>query len=151
MSTFHCLRWSYTNKSFFCRLFFNEPLYFPFFIVLSTRFISPRLPPPSPPSSRHLLISPWWIMNNSLHFYHCWVMYEHIHLHTPDYQRYVYSWASTLGHTHFLLWCPRWPRVSLMCGHHPSPRQLINRPAHQSFVDGRTGPAWRAHDTSSHL
>lgn len=79
---------------------------------LSRALASHRLP---------LLISLWWIMNNSLHFYRRQVMYEHVHLHSPDYRCYVYSWATELGSTYFLVWWPRWPRMSLMCGRHPSP------------------------------
>lgn len=64
-------------------------------------------------------------------------MYEHIHLHTHDYERYGYSWVTALGHTHYLVWWPQWPQMSLMGGDHPSPRQIINRPAHQSLATGQ--------------
>lgn len=104
----------------------HESLYFPFFIFSSTishfEVLSlHRSSPSSLPLLPHLLISLWWIMNNSLHFYHCQVTYEHIHLHTPDYHHHVYSWGSGLGYTHFLVWWPRWPQVSRSRGHHPSP------------------------------
>lgn len=74
-------------------------------------------------------------------------MYEHIHLHTHDYEPYVYSWVTTLGHTHYLVWWPQWPHVSLMSGQHPSPRQIINRLSHQSLVAGGTGMVWWRNDT----
>lgn len=49
-------------------------------------------------------------------------MYEHIHLHTPDYRHYVYSLVSTLWATPTSLSDGHGdPDVSLMCGHHPSP------------------------------
>lgn len=158
INAFSCLLIQFENrhkqqtqtKFFVCCLFFNEPLSSPFFSSSSTRLSPNSLVPPLPfsitSSSAHdeLWITHYTFITAGL----CMSTFIYILLITStmfihESQRWTTPTSPSDGHGDPKCpWCVATIRL---------PRQLINRPAHQSLVDGRTEESWRAHDTCSHL
>lgn len=137
------------RQTFVWCLYFNYLLQFPFFIVSSTCFLFPELPVPPLPlhTDSSSICDELWITHYTFITARlCMSTFIYIFLITSAmfiHESPCWATPTSLSDGHGDPKCP-WC-VAVIC----LSRQLINRPAHQSFATGQAGLVWWAQDTCS--